>query len=756
MTSYGSPQVDTEQPEQAAIAPALPDLEMPTLEEMIELYETAAEAAVENNALCRRDRDFYDGKQWSEDELAKLAETNQPPAIKNRIAKKVNFTLGEEIAKRISPDAKPVTPKHEDDHRAMTAALRAVVEQQRFDQVRSAVFKDMLIYGMGGSLKGYDEATGKHKLTHVQWDRIVRDPHSRMMNGGLGVDGDALHADVVVWMDLAEALRQCSNDKARAAVKSAVGSDETGTPDSTADDAPRKWIDRKRKRVKVVEHYQRVGDDWICATIAGRELIKDPARTEILDEKGEHSVCPVTLAICYLDQDNNPYGLVRGLISGQEWLNKLSSKVLYQLSVKNVIAERDLIRHPKRFMQNLAKPDGYNEVEPGALQEGRILIQTGTELAAALVNLMEQAKQDIDTIGPSASMLPGAPATSGREVLARSKAASQELGSAYDSLREWSLAVFTLDWLCIRQHWTDEKWVRVTDDNETSGFRFVGLNRKMSRAERLQELLGKDQPPPLQRAIDLAAGDDGKTVLAQATQILQAQTQRTGQQQDPKQAEQQVLALVMRHPLMTDVMTIANSVSDLDIDIVLDDAPDVRVLAEEQFETLTKLAPPLIQSKPEMGPKIMRMILQASSLPDKREIIAEWDKPADPQAQQMQQAQQQLAIQQLRQQVALLTAQVTKTNADAQLSQAKAQAEMVEMQRPEAPQMPEQPSPLEHAKARREMVNTDIDVARAQSHIERDRAAVGRDQAAAQKTKVDTLAAAKQMMQPDVAVIEGS
>jgi hypothetical protein len=739
VASYGSPVEQPPQPD-APVAPP-PDVELPTLEEMIELYEAAAEAAVENNKLCRRDRDFYDGNQWSEDELAKLAETNQPPAVKNRIAKKINFTLGEEIAKRIAPTTKPRTPKHEDDHRAMTGALRYVSDDQRFDQVRSAVFKDMLIYGLGASLKSYDRATGKHALTHVLWDRYVRDPHARTLNCS-----DALHHDIVVWMDIAEALRKFPD--AKAAIKNAVGNDSAGNPDSTTDDAPRKWIDRKRQRVKVVEHYQLVGEDWYCASIAGRELVKKPERTDIMDEKGEHSVCPVVVAVCYLDQDGNPYGLVRGLISGQEWLNKLSSKVLYQLSVKNVIAERDLIRNPKRFMQNLAKPDGYNEVEPGALQEGRILIQTGTELAGALVNLMEQAKQDIDTIGPSASMLPGAPATSGREVLARSKAASQELGSAFDSLREWSLANFVLDWLCIKWNWTDEKWLRVTDDNETSGYKFVGLNRQMPRAERLQELLGKDQPMPLPRAIEIAAGDDGKTVLAQATQILQAQAQRMGQQpgqqQDPKQAEQQVLALVMRHPLMTDVMTVANNVAEMDIDVVLDDAPDVRVLAEEQFETLSAMAPAMMQARQDMAPKIVRMMIQASSLPDKREIMAEWDKPPDPQAQQMQQAQQQLAIQQLQQQVALLTAQVTKTNADAQLSAAKAQAEMVEMQRPVTPDAPEMPSPLEHAKAQREQVNTQLDVEKTRAHLER-------DSAMTQKYKVDTMAAAKQMMQPPAA-----
>ncbi len=741
MASY-SPATD--EPEQPVVPVAdleAPDVELPTLEEMLELYETAAEAAVENNKLCRIDRDNYDGKQWTAEDLQKLAEKNQPPTVKNRIAKKVNFTLGEEIAKRISPVAKPRTPKHEDDHRAMTDALRYVADEQRFDQVRSAVFKDMLIYGMGGAIKSYDAATGKHTLTHVQWDRIVRDPHSRTLNCS-----DALHFDIVVWMDLAEALRKFSG--AKNAIKNAVdNNDSAGSSDGTTDDTPRNWIDRKRQRVKVVEHYQLVGDDWYCASIAGRELVKKPARTDIMDEKGEHSVCPFTVAICYLDQDGNPYGLVRGLISGQEWLNKLSSKVLYQLSVKSVVAERDVIRNPKRFMQNLAKPDGYSEVEPGALVDGRIQVQSGTELAAALVNLMEQAKQDIDTIGPSASMLPGAPATSGREVLARSKAASQELGSAFDSLRDWSLAVFVLDWLCVRQRWTDEKWLRVTDDHETSGYRFVGLNRQMSRAERLQELLKKDPPPQLSRALDLAAGDDARTVLAQATQIIQVRAQQQpGQPQDPKQTEQQVVALVMRHPLMTDVMTIANKASEIDVDIVLDDAPDTAILAEEQFETLTKIAPAVMQARQDMAPKIVRMMIQASSLPDKREILTEWDKPPDKQAQQMQQAQQQLAIQQLQQQVALLTAQVTKTNADAQLSAAKAQAELVEMQRPVMPEMPEQPSPLEHAKAQREAVNTQLDVEKTRAHVERDHAMVA-------KYRVDTMASAKQMMQPDVVAV---
>ncbi len=718
MTSYGSPPINPKQPDPPAAMPDAPAVDLPTLDDMLELYETAAEAAVENNKLCRRDRDYKDGKQWSDEDLAALALRNQPAIVKNRIAKKVNFVLGEEIAKRIDPVAKPRTPKHEDDSRAMTDALRYIADEQKFNQVRSAVFHDMLVYGMGGAVKTYNAETGKHELTHVEWDRIVRDPHSRKLDAS-----DALHLDIVVWYDLADAIADfpdSAND-----VRAAVGNESVGNPDSTTDDTPRTWIDRKRKRVKVVEHYQRVGANWYVATFTKGALLKKPERTDIMDERGEHSVCSFKVALCYIDQEGNPYGIVRGLISGQDELNKRASKALHLLSVNRVIAERDVIRHPQKFQQELAKPDGYNEVEPGALVEGRIKVDTGIELAAAHVSLMEQAKQDLDTIGPSASMLPGAPATSGREVLARSRAASQELGSAFDSLRNWTLSIVELDWLCARQNWTDEKWIRVTDDNETAGYRFVGLNRPMTRAARLQELLAKPQPPPLPKALDFAANEDGRVVLQQVEQIAKIQSQGMPPQ-DPKQAEQQLVALIMQHPLMQ-LQTIANHVAEIDIDIVLDEAPDTAILAEEQFETLTKLAPTIVQARQDMAPKIARMILQSSSLPNKRELLNEWDKPPDQHAQQLQQAQQALAIEELKQQVALLAAQVQKTQADAQLSAAKAQSEAAGAM----PQAPEPPKPHEIAALHREQVGTQTDIAKAQAQIEKDRALT-------QKHHVDT------------------
>lgn len=644
--------------EVAAIA-----VDLPSLSERIEWFEDWEESTAKARELSRRDRDYYDGHQWTRDELAILRDRGQPPIVKNRIARKINFILGEEISKRVDPVARPRTPQHEDAARAITDALRYVEEEQKFDKVRSAVAKDMLVEGTGGAVKEYDAERGKHVLRHVQWDRLFWDPHSRELDYA-----DAKFLGVVVWMDLDDAALAYPHaaEELRAALHHDVG--ESG--DST-DDVPRKWADRKRKRIKLVEMYCRIGEDWFRSVFTRGADIAPPERTAYLDEQGQHSLCPLLMASCYIDQEGSRYGIVRHLISPQDELNKRASKSLHLLSVRQVIAERDLVRSPQEFQQELAKPDGFAEVEPNALSEGRIQISATGDMTQGHVAMMQEARSDIDSIGPSASTMPDLPqSASGRAFLARQKAASQELGQVWDVLRSWTLSVFALDWCCIRQFWTEEKWLRVTDDQELTGYRFVALNRRMTRAERLQELLQKQPAPPLPKAIEIAAGAYASVVIS-AAQAQQSVLAQSAQAQGAQQPQPDMLALVLQHPLMQQPI-VANQVDRLLMDIVLDEAPDTAVIEQEEFDSLSEIAPTIVQGRPDMAPLMTKLIVKASQLRNKRELIQELDKAPDPQQQQAQQMMQQLQQQMAQLQAALLQAQVAKTQSEAAENQANA------------------------------------------------------------------------------------
>src|SRR3990167_10220271 len=228
-------------------------VELPTHEQLIEWFEEWEEKTRASRKLARRDRDYYDGNQWTPTEVKELQRRHQPVLTKNRIARKVNYILGEEIRKRIDPSARPRTPQHEDAARAATDALRYVEEEQKFDQVRSAVLRNMLVEGYGGAIKEIEECDGgyKHRLRHVQWDRLFYDPHSRDP-----LFADAKYLGAVVWMDVDDAI--ADHPDAADAIKMALTKD-IGDVGSTTEDTPRRWIDRKRERVKLVEMYFQIG-----------------------------------------------------------------------------------------------------------------------------------------------------------------------------------------------------------------------------------------------------------------------------------------------------------------------------------------------------------------------------------------------------------------------------------------------------------------------------------------------------------------
>lgn len=659
-----------------------PDVELPSLDTRIEWVEDWDESTAKNRKLASRDRAYYDNDQWTEDEIKALEERHQPVLTKNRIARKVNYILGEEIKKRVNPAARPRTPQHEDSAKTATDALRFVADQEKFDRVSSAVLKNMIIEGMGGSIKEItqdEDGEIKHQLQHVEWDRLFYDPHSRANDFG-----DAKYLGIILWMDLDDAIIDYPD--AADALKAAVQKGRSTSSEST-DDAPRGWVDSKRKRVKIAELYFRVGEDWYRSCFTEAADLLEPALTEFKDEKGRRSVCPLKMESCYVDQEGNRYGVVRQLISPQDEINKRSSKALHQLNTVSAIAERDTVRDPQKFLEELAKPDGFAEVEPGALSpDQRIQIRSGADLAMGQVQLMQQAQQDIDSIGPSSALVADMPnSMSGRAFLARAQSASQELGTVFDNHKEWRMAVFALDWLCIRQWMTQDMWLRVTDDQELTGYRFTRINGQMTRLARMQELLKKGSPQ--KAALEAAAGEFAPVIMGevqrQAQQMAAAQAQQAqamGMQQPPAPPPP-IDQLLASHPLMQEMIT-TNQVDRMLVDIVLDEAPDTAVIAQEEFDTLGELMPTIVQARPDMGPVLARMMIKASQMPNKRDLLAELEKGPDPQqqaaqkqAQELQQAMQKAGLSDLNAATQLKQAQAAKAQTEAQMLPEKTAAQ---------------------------------------------------------------------------------
>lgn len=623
------------------------DEQLPALKDWVDEWDTATAGA---RALSERDRDWYDGQQWTAAELAVLKDRRQAPTVINRIAPKINAVLGHEVRTRVDPDALPRTPAEEDSASVATDAIRYVFDKANFEQVRAQVAESMAIEGYGGCILGL-KVRGKDidiTITHAPWDRIIYDPHSRRFDFS-----DAKYFGVATWMHLDDANAEYP-DAQEAIAASFSGQDDS---EDTLGDRPSFWADQKRKRVRRIELYYQHAGKWYYALFTSGGLLQPIRALDYQDDMGD-SFCPVLLASSHSTRENERYGLVRNMIGPQEEINKRRSKMLHLLVMRQAAAEDGAVIDIDNAKAELAKPDGWVRLEDGALRDGSFQLLQAPDMAQGHFQLLQEAKSEIDAVGPGSQQMLDVAEASGRTAILRQRAATLELEPFFDHLRDWQCRVAEHVWYLAKQYWTYEKWIGVRDDAERKGWRFVGLNRKISKIDRVKEqmqeglafgaALANVNPPP--EAMAMIQG-----TMQQAHAIAQQ-----GQQIDPKQVEAMILQQLAAVPGMNEPMKL-NDISRVGVDIVLTEAPDTAVIEQEQFDRIVSLA----QAQP--GLFTPEEIIEASQLRNKRALL---ERRAEQQEQDPAQAQ-------MAQQMAQLQAQLIAANAQllqAQAQQAQAQA----------------------------------------------------------------------------------
>lgn len=562
-----TPMIQAESEQQVVVASAeapIPD----NHELLVQYFEDSEEATRDARMLAERDRDYYDNKQLTAEEIAALKKRGQPQIIINRIQTKVNFLLGYEASQRSDPRGYPRTPQDEDAAGACTDALRYIRDKTVAPQVFSDAWENMLIEGYGACEVGVTENSRGERdvtLTHVPWDRVFYDPHSRRHDFS-----DSRYQGVVLWLDEDDAVRRWPNGKdiiSRTIL-------EDGTRTYSDRPAWKQWaVAGHRKRVRVVQMYYQNSDTWsACIFTRGGKLQSwDVPWT---DDDGK-SFCPLLLQSAFVDRENNRYGFVRSLISPQDEINKRRSKLLHLAMGKPFTYEEGAIDDVDEAKRQLAMANGAIKLNSGYQFS---LLDNSVEVAGH-TNLLQHATNEIDQQGPNAVLSgKGERGASGRAKMVDQQGGQTEIYRLIDRHANLKRRVYNTCWSIVRQEWTGQKWIRVTDDEKNA--RFVGFNRPVIMAEDLLKQ-AKDSGVPEEEA---------KAQLAQ-------------QAQDPNIAMQ-----------MQQVVRTENIPAEMNMDIILEEVPDTANLQQEQFEIMVQLAQAGIQFPP-------KVYIKASALRDKQELL---------------------------------------------------------------------------------------------------------------------------------------
>lgn len=519
----------------------------------------ADDATLGARELSEKARRYYDSEQWTPEEISKLAKQKQAATVINRIKPKMDGLMGMERVNKTTAKAFPRTPKHTQAATAATEAIRFVLQNNNYSDVRSACWDNIVIEGTGGCevLVKPDGDDFRITIRHIMWDRLVYDPFSRRKDFS-----DARYLGQVVWMDYDEAIALYPD--AADVLENTIGSNST-----TYDDKPR-WADNSRNRVKIVELYYRRDGDMYYACFTRGGYVKNPKVSPYVNEEGE-TEWPYEFASAFVTREGVRYGAVRQLTDIQDEINKRRSKALHLMSVRQVRWERGAVEDINKARQELAKPDGVLETTPGMEFE---ILKTG-DMATAQFNLLTEAKQEIDAVSYSA-------AAAGKEIRnmsgvalrSREMASQTELAPMFDVLKGMDVRVYRKVWNRIKQYWKAEKWIRVTDDE--NNLKFVGLNKPMTAGEQLMQKAQQQGLPPEQ------------------LQILQQR--------------------IAQDPSMQQIVGTENDIADLDMDIIIDDAPDAVTTQAEDFAVLGEMVKSGFQMPAEA-------VIEASPLASKDKIL---------------------------------------------------------------------------------------------------------------------------------------
>jgi hypothetical protein len=586
-----------------------------SLRDRVNEFESFLSATSEARQASERDRDYRDHKQWTPQDAETLRARGQAPVVINKVKTKVNLLCGIQRQRRADPKALPRTPKHEQDADSVTEAIRYVADNTDFALTSSECFDDLVTWGYEAIIVEVDREDFDIKKNKIDCDRFYFDPFSRRLDFK-----DARFMGIVLWLDEQDAI-DTYGEKA-----SEISGLFDGTGDSTFEDKP-SWVDRAKRRLRVCQHFYRKGAQWWTCHFTEHLHLIDPKPSEYLDDKGNPDN-PIEAQAAYIDRDNNRYGEARQYIWPQDEVNKRRSKFLYLLSVHQTIGDEGVV-DPSEVKQELAKADGHVVLKGGVNKRFEML--DNSKQIAGQVELYQDAKGDIDSIGANAALSGEAEkGLSGRAIQALQQGGIAELGALFDNHSYWERRVYRQAWNRIKQFWNEERWIRVTDNEDN--MRWVTLNQQITARMKLEEA--------------------AKQGSAQAQQMLQQ---------------------FANDPRLNEVVEVRNNTTEMDVDIVLTQSVDYATLRQEQFDILAKLAG---SYGPEAVP--FEAMLRLSDMTNKQEVLELLKPKEENEDPEQQRAKQELNAEVASQKLRQLAAQTDEAEARATKTQADAQAQVME------------------------------------------------------------------------------
>jgi hypothetical protein len=413
-------------------------------------------------------RRYYHSVQYTKKQIEIFNKRKQPVVTYNRIARKINALVGLLERQRQDPRGYPRTPKHEEGADIATAVLRYVCDEQVWSAKSMVGGLNGSVDGLGGveiMLERGDVGDVEVGLEEVDPSSFFYDPRS------LKADfSDARYMGVAKWADV-DATIALFPDKE----EEILASVDTGTELTSDPDSDRVWFmqTETRKQLRIVDHWYMVGNEWRWCIYTGATVLAEGV-SYLKDEK-KRSICKYVMYSAAIDQDGDRYGFVRNMQSSQDEINQRRSKGLHTLNSRRIITASNDGKDIEQIRREAARPDGVIQYPVGTEPPVFDDAAKNAELQGQLA-FLEDAKNEIENYGFNPALVgQGVDKLSGRAMQFQQQAGIAELGPYLLSFKNWKLRVYRAIWCAVQEHWTGERWIRVTDDDDVA--QFLAINQ---------------------------------------------------------------------------------------------------------------------------------------------------------------------------------------------------------------------------------------------------------------------------------------
>lgn len=577
--------------ESALEAVAANEVEAPiTIDRARRYYLESVEASAENDRACREDAAYYHNKQLSNEILAKLAARGQPPIFVNKITPAITGILGIIDAAQTDPQCYPRSPDQQDTADLATKILRYLNDAADMDTKRATLSKDFFIYGTCAAVVADAAYEGCERLevTPIHWENFFADPLSRdhdFSDANYMGQSNMFDASKVRTM-YPEAYEKLGNPWDRGG---SAWFNNKGSIDEQAI-----WIDRSRRRIRVIELYYRDdSDEWMHVVFCEAGFLHF-GPSAYVDDKGKR-ICPIQAASYEVNRmTGERYGPIRAMKPLQNEVNARRSKLINETNNHRI---RQMTENVDPKAKEIAKREApkANGVMPYGWDWATV-----TDIAQGQVLLLEIAERDLDRLAPTPAILGRMGGSdSGRAKQILQQAGYTEWARSFSYFTKLEEGINRKMWFAAKQFMTTPQWIRVT--GEARAPEFIQVNVPVG----MRHVLALD--PNGQPMVDPATGQ----------------------------------------PTLQAVPIMERAVSQMDVDIILATVPDEATLQHETTQEILRYAGSTGVSPMDPAFKaLLMMFLQT----DKTRTLEKWDairaEMQQEQAAQMAQQQQQMQMQQ--------------------------------------------------------------------------------------------------------------